>query len=128
MLLTRGISWASLQLIIAELSVALIPKNERTRSTQLISREIKEKTLQIPGVKVRVNPIGIFGQADEAPIQMFVFGNERDSVDKAADMIKDILASIPGTDDIRKSSEEGKPETKVNIDREKIGSIRFISC
>ncbi len=49
---------------VAELDVSLVPKNERSKSTEEIGQEIKAMALSIPGVKVRVNPIGVFGTAN----------------------------------------------------------------
>jgi len=107
----------------AELNIALVPKEERIRSTDEVSQEIKDKVGDIPGVKVRVNPIGIFGTANQSPIQLGVIGNDLDSVRAAANRVADMLRSIPGTADVRLSSEDGKPETRVEINREKMSSF-----
>ncbi|MBC8144117.1 MAG: efflux RND transporter permease subunit, partial [bacterium] len=76
-----------------------------------------------PGVKARVNPIGIFGIANWSPIQVIVAGETEESARKAANMIAEILRSIKGTADVRLSSEDGKPETRVDIDRTKMASF-----
>ncbi len=74
-------------------------------------------------MKVRVNPIGIFGTANQTPIQVIVNGADRNKVKEGADIIAEVLKKIPGTADVRLSSEEGKPETRVEIDREKLASF-----
>ena len=107
----------------SELNVSLVPRNERSRSTDDIAAQIKLKTAEIPGVKVRVNPIGIFGTANQTPIQLLVSGTNYDEVRKAADKVADVVRTIPGTADVRLSSEEGKPETRVEIDRQKMASF-----
>ncbi|MEJ2614530.1 MAG: efflux RND transporter permease subunit [Ignavibacteriaceae bacterium] len=107
----------------SELDVALVPKDERTRSTDEIGELIKKFAWQIPGVKVRVNPIGIFGTANQTPIQVIVNGADRNKVKEGADIVAETLKKIPGTADVRLSSEEGKPETRVEIDREKLASF-----
>jgi HAE1 family hydrophobic/amphiphilic exporter-1 len=108
---------------VAELNVALIERKEREKSTEQVGQEIKKYVSGIPGAKVRVNPIGLFGTADETPIQLFISGPSRGDVTKAAQKIADILKKIPGTADVRLSSEDGKPETRVDIDREKLASF-----
>ncbi|MCZ2357139.1 MAG: efflux RND transporter permease subunit [Bacteroidia bacterium] len=108
---------------IAEVIVTLVPKEERKRATYEIYMELKTKILDIPGIKVRVNPIGIFGGADQTPIQIIVNGNSREDVKKSADIIADIVQKIPGTTDVRLSSEDGKPETQIDIDREKMANF-----
>ncbi len=104
----------------SELNVTLVDKNERKKSTDEVGSIIKAEVQKIPGVKVRVNPIGIFGTANQTPIQLIVKGPNREDVKAAADKIADIVKKIPGTADVRLSSEEGKPETKIDIDREKL--------
>jgi hydrophobic/amphiphilic exporter-1 (mainly G- bacteria), HAE1 family len=108
---------------VAELNVALVSKQSRDKSTTQIGQEIKEYVRQIPGVKVRVNPIGLFGTADQTPIQLFLAGPNREDVQKAALRVAEVIKDIPGTADVRLSSEEGKPETRVEIDREKMSAF-----
>lgn len=107
----------------AEISVALFPKEQRNRSTDDIGLEIKKQVQQIPGVKVRINPIGIFGVANQTPIQMVINGADFEQTRAAAQKLMDITQSIPGTADVRLSTEVGKPETRVEIDREKMASL-----
>ncbi len=105
---------------VAELDVSLIPKDMRIKSTNEISEEIKTMALQIPGVKVRVNPIGIFGTANQTPIQLVVSSSNRKDVETAAAVVDSIIKKIPGTADVRLSSENGNPETRIDIDRQKL--------
>jgi HAE1 family hydrophobic/amphiphilic exporter-1 len=107
----------------AEINVTLTPLEERKRSTDDVMFDIKKQTAGIPGVKVRASPIGIFGSANEAPIQMVINGTNYDDVAKAAKLIRDIAAEVPGTADVRLSSEDGKPETRIEVDREKMASF-----
>ena len=105
---------------ISELNIALTPRNTRQRSTDDVGRLIKKKALEIPGVKVRINPIGIFGTANQTPILIVVSGNDIDSVYAAARTVMDVVKHVPGSADVRQSAEEGRPETRIEIDREKL--------
>ena len=107
----------------SELNVALVPKSHRQQSTDQVAEEIKRKAAGIPGVKVRVNPIGILGTANQTPIQIAVSGTSYDEVRRAAMAVADTIRTIPGTADVRLSSEEGKPEMRIEIDREKMASL-----
>ncbi|MEO5931237.1 MAG: efflux RND transporter permease subunit, partial [Candidatus Kapaibacterium sp.] len=107
----------------AELNIALVPKEQRVKSTDEVADAIKQKVGDIPGVKVRVNPIGIFGTANQTPIQIGVVGANLDSVRYAANIVADLVRKIPGSADVRLSSEDGKPETRVQIDRDKMASF-----
>ena len=108
---------------VAELDVSLVPKDERQRSTEQIGNQIKEFAQKIPGVKVRVNPIGIFGTANQTPIQLIVSGPDRKDVQKAAEIVQSVTKKIPGTADVRLSSESGNPETRIDIDRQKLADF-----
>jgi HAE1 family hydrophobic/amphiphilic exporter-1 len=104
----------------SEINVTLVDKKDRKRSTDEVGEEIKRMVQGIPGVKVRVNPIGIFGTANQTPIQLVITGVKYEDVTKAAKMIQNEVKKIPGTADVRLSSEDGKPETRINIDRDKL--------
>lgn len=106
-----------------EIDVTLVPKQQRKKSTDQISSEIKEIVQKIPGVKARVNPIGIFGTANQTPIQLLISGSDVQKVNQAAVKVANIIKKIPGTDDVRLSSEKGKPETRIEIDRQKLNSF-----
>lgn len=108
---------------VAQLNVTLVPKHQRKKSTEQIGLEIKQTINQIPGVKAYVSPIGIFGVADMTPIQIAVSGTNLPDVQHAAERIKDLLATIPGTADVRLSTEQGKPEMQIEIDRAKMAQL-----
>ena len=107
----------------SEIDVALIPKDQRTMSTDEIGDKIKFEAMKIPGVKARVNPIGIFGTANQTPIQLIVSGPNRDSVKLGAAILMNTVKKIPGTADVRLSSEDGKPETRIEVDRAKMAEL-----
>lgn len=107
----------------SELVVTLVPKELRARSTDDVAESIKDMALAIPGVKVRVNPVGIFGTANQTPIQLVVVGTDLKDVQSAANQIADLVRKVPGTADVRLSAEDGKPETRVEIDRAKLASF-----
>ncbi|MDP3148578.1 MAG: efflux RND transporter permease subunit [Ignavibacteria bacterium] len=106
-----------------ELAVTLIDRKMRKRSTDDVGNNIKIATQKFPGVKVRVNPIGIFGVANQTPIQVLINGPDYDIVFKTAHQVQDIIKKIPGTADVRLSAEDGNPETRVEIDRRKLSSF-----
>lgn len=109
----------------AELSVALVPKDKRKRSAAVISEEIKSITKSIPGVKSRISPIGLFGTANDAPVQLVISGADRDSILAYANTLSNVIKNIRGTDDLRLSIQEGSPETKVIIDHQKVAELNL---
>ncbi len=103
--------------------MTLVPKEKRKKSTGDVGEEIKKKLKEIPGLKVYVNPIGLFGSADQASIQIAVNGTDFGVITKAARQVEDVLRSVPGTTDVRLSSETGKPEMQIAIDRAKMAQL-----
>ncbi|MBI5058197.1 efflux RND transporter permease subunit [candidate division KSB1 bacterium] len=107
----------------AEVNVTLAARSERERTTAEIAREIKAIVRSFPGVKVRVNEIGIFGTADQSPIQLVVNGTDYDEVRAGAEHLATVVRHVPGATDVRLSSEDGKPETRIDFDREKMAAL-----
>jgi len=107
----------------AEMNVTLVPRDRRVSSTDDLGEEIKGIATSVPGVKARYNPIGIFGTANQTPVQLVLSGPSDSVVRAAANQVVDILKTIPGATDIRLSSEEGQPETQVRLDRDKMAAL-----
>ncbi|WP_080056114.1 efflux RND transporter permease subunit [Spirosoma aerolatum] len=107
---------------IVDLNVKLVDKKQRAVSTDDFGQILKREVGQIPGVKVTVSPVGIVG-ASQAPIQIAVKGTSLASIRQAAAQVKDVVTSIPGTQDVKYSVKDPKPEVTVSLDREKMAQL-----
>ncbi len=108
---------------IAEINVKLSPKEERTRSTDAIMQAIRLNLQDIVGLKASINPIGIFGTANETPVAVILSGPSRNEVTRVARMLRDSVQTIPGTADVNLTSQVGSPEMRIVVDREKMASF-----
>lgn len=108
---------------IADLTVQLVDKKERTISSEEFGQNIQKEILQIPGVKVTVAPTSITGNANQAPIQVAVKGTDMAVIRKTAAQVKDIVSSVPGTSNVDYSVDDPKPEVGVTLDREKMAQL-----
>nr|WP_295932594.1 efflux RND transporter permease subunit [uncultured Dyadobacter sp.] len=108
---------------IADLTVQLVDKKERTVSSEEFGQGIQKEILQIPGVKVTVAPTSITGNANQAPIQVAVKGTDMAVIRKTAAQVKDIVSSVPGTSNVDYSVDDPKPEVGVTLDREKMAQL-----
>lgn len=108
---------------IADLTVQLVDKKERTISSEEFGQGIQKEILQIPGVKVTVAPTSITGNANQAPIQVAVKGTDMAVIRKTAAQVKDIVASVPGSSNVDYSVDDPKPEVGVTLDREKMAQL-----
>lgn len=107
----------------AEMIVTFTDKKQRSQSTDALGQDVKKKIFEIPGIKARVASVSIMGTSNQSPIQMRVSGTDIDSIHKAAQMVYNVVTQVEGTSDVRLSSEEGKPELRVDIDRKKMASF-----
>jgi HAE1 family hydrophobic/amphiphilic exporter-1 len=108
---------------ISEINVRLTPKEERTRSTDTIMQAIRLNLQDIAGLKASINPIGIFGTANETPVAVIISGPLRSQVTRVAEALRDSLKTVSGTADIKLASQIGSPEMRVIVDREKMGTF-----
>jgi hydrophobic/amphiphilic exporter-1 (mainly G- bacteria), HAE1 family len=108
---------------LADITVTLVDRERRKRSTDEVAEEIKEKVRKIPGTKIFIGNIDITGQAGQAPVQVLVSGNNPDSLDASAALVGEALKRAKGVTAIKYSAEQGKPETRVEIDRQKMAAF-----
>ncbi len=108
---------------VGQISITLVDKRSRKRSTDEIMNAIAEQTALIPGLKVRMSPISMFGAAQESPLQIEVRGPDLETLAPIADKVAIITADVAGTRDVKSSWEEGQPEIKVSVDRDRAAQL-----
>lgn len=108
---------------IADLNVTLKDKSKRTVSTDDFGIRMKKLITQIPGVKATITPVGITGNTNQADVQIAIKSANRENVRKAAAMIKDVVTSVPGTQYVKYSTADPKPQLEINLDREKMAIL-----
>ena len=107
----------------SELMVTLIPRDKREKSTDEVIQNIKQITRMIPGIKIFISQLSITGETGEAPIQVFVTGTNADSILITSDRIASTLRKTKSITDIKFSSEKGNPETRIDINRQKMAEL-----
>jgi len=107
----------------SEITVNIVPKQERKKSIDDYTTEIKEQILQIPGLKATVTPVSMMGNANDAPIQILLRGPEVSKLFIMADSVIAIMKSVEGANDIKLSIDQSKPELKVALNREKMAML-----
>jgi HAE1 family hydrophobic/amphiphilic exporter-1 len=107
----------------SELTVILVPAKDRLATTEQVSTKIRKDIEAIPGIKVRTAPVGFVGGADQAPIQLVISGTDMDTIMRAGYQVMDLVKTIPGTNDVKMTVEEGYPEVSVKVDKEKMAQL-----
>jgi hydrophobe/amphiphile efflux-1 (HAE1) family protein len=103
-----------------EFSLNFQSKEKRTKSIQQLGREIQRSILSSPGTKVKIAMIGLFGTADEAPVQLLVSGTDREKVSEISKELASAMRSIQGTYDIRISGTARKYDVQIIPDKDKM--------
>ena len=106
-----------------EITVNLVPKDERTLSVDEFANMVKAEVMQIPGVKATAVPVNMMGTADDAPIQILLRGPEVENLFIMADSIMTIMSEVQGAEDIKLSVDKTKPEMQIALDREKMSML-----
>jgi len=106
---------------LAELSIQLTDVSERSISTADFGKKVRDEIMQIPGVKPTIKTVGMTGNAN-FDIQMDIEGVNRDSIMKAAAIVKEIFEKTPGTDYVQYSTKEAKPQVSIVLDHDKMAN------
>lgn len=107
----------------AEITVKLVDKKKRNYTSEQFGRKMEEMIRQIPGVKVIISEIGIGGNADQFPIQIFLKGNDRNELRKGAAVAKEIIEKTNGTMYVEYSTKDPKPQIDIQLDRQKMATF-----
>lgn len=106
-------------------NVRLVPRDERTRSNEEISMQLRRDLSGIPGVIVRARPSGgqqmrgMGGGGQDGRLSIEILGHDLDTSKVIAQDLKAMLDTTPGIADSRLQREEGRPELAVRVDRDK---------
>ncbi|MDR2680187.1 MAG: efflux RND transporter permease subunit [Tannerella sp.] len=108
----------------AEINAKMVDYDKRNISDREYARQIKLFLQQhIVDAEVTCVPTSVFGGSDDAPIELYVTGDNTDEILQAASLIMDNMQKIPGISDMKISVEAGNPEITVTLNREKMARL-----
>lgn len=116
-----GVAGAGNNANLAEITVTLIDKKERTLTAEEFGNDLQKKLSKvIPGAKVTAAPTSLVGGATAAPIQIAIKGIDMKAIRKVAEDYTKLVASVPGTRFVQLSVKSQKQQVEVNLNREKM--------
>ena len=116
--------WGSVERAsVGQIQVKLVPRGQRSEQTSTVMNRVRAMEGQFPGLKLYASPIGIFGSANQAPIQVELRGDDLQQIEKYAAKVMDTVKKVKGVTDVQTSYEEGQPEAKVVFDRERLATM-----
>ncbi|MCB0518650.1 MAG: efflux RND transporter permease subunit [Lewinellaceae bacterium] len=123
--ITSGMLGSQNSAYMAELTMKLVPREQRNDvHTDIYAQQVRnELERELAGVKVTTAPVSFFGGADQDPIMFFVSGSNKAEVMKYANEVLEKVKKIKGTLEAELSIEEGNPEIKVSVDRERMAKL-----
>ena len=109
----------------SKISLKLVDKEKRDISSDAFAAKVEQHiNAHYPGVKATASSAGMIeGVGSNAPLQIVLQGSNRDSLLAFAGRMVDTLSTIPGTKNLKLSSDMGSPEVVVQINRERMARM-----
>ena len=109
---------------LAELTLTLVDKKKRSMTAEEYGTFIQQKlSSEIAGAKFSVLSTSITGNVSNAPIQITVKGIDLKAVRQVAEAYQKIVSEIPGTQFVKLSVKDPKPEVDIKLNREKMSLL-----
>ncbi|MGN1230418.1 MAG: efflux RND transporter permease subunit [Anaerotignum sp.] len=104
----------------SSISINLVDKKDRKRSTDEVCEEIKGMLADIPGAEITVaSSNSAMGSLASADVTMNVYGYDSPTLVDVEKELVAMLSEVPGLSEVEGSTGDTVPEAKVTIDRGK---------
>ncbi|MEQ1574325.1 MAG: efflux RND transporter permease subunit [Vicinamibacterales bacterium] len=114
------------------INIRLVPRDERTRTSDEIAQDLRRRLAGLPGVIVRANPAGGNfqlnfllggGGADAGRLALEVRGHDLDDGRRISQEALAVMRTTPGVADARIGNDAGRPEIAIRVDRPKAAML-----
>lgn len=106
-----------------QLSVKLVPSDERERSMTQIMDELRAKFRNNKDMKISLTTNQGGGRGDSRPVQIALRGPDLDTLNRYAGEIVESIKKIPGATDVDISSSQMEPEIQIRLDPARMGDV-----
>jgi HAE1 family hydrophobic/amphiphilic exporter-1 len=102
------------------ISLQLVDKADRKRTTTQIAAALRSALAQIPEAQTSVSLASSMGGGGGAmrPIQVRLYGPDQNVLVNLADQVADVIRTVPGAVDIENNDAARSPETQFVVDRQ----------
>jgi len=100
--------------------VELVPTSERSRSQFEITSSLLSTLEAIPGAEIKEEVINPLSPDGESGLVINIYGYDQETKKEISDVVKERLSAIPGIASVFSSSDVGRPELRIIMDRERI--------
>ena len=112
------------------MQVKLVPRDQRTRTSDEIAQEMRRRLAAIPGAIVRANPGGgnfqlnqLLGGGQDARLSLEIRGHELDDARRIQQQAIGLMQETPGIADVRIAQDDARPELAIRVDRPKAAML-----
>ena len=107
----------------SEIQIYMDDEYRKTEPTKVYAAKLKrEMENLLVDAKVSTIQVGIMG-AEQAPLMLTVIASSQEDALEYAQKAADILENIPGSSEVKLTSEDGNPEVVVQLDRDKMNTL-----
>jgi len=103
--------------------VELVSQNERDRSQAEITASLLRELQVVPGVEIQEIIIDPLSPDGENGLIVQIFGYNPETKKELADGVKERLLAIDGINNVFSSADQGRPELRLIMDRERISRV-----
>jgi len=108
------------------LRIKTTKKNERDRGLQAIKSEMRDRLRSVPLLKMTVaDPEFMQGAPSEAPLNVFIRGDDMEALQRINDEIVEKIRVVPGAVDVDSTLESGQPEMVAQVNRSLAADLGF---
>lgn len=125
---TGGTGWGSTTSNTGFIRISLVHLNQRTRSSEEITQELRKLLANIPGTKARVSSsstmlMSRIMRSSAGRLELIVRGHDLERAYTLAEQIRRLIDSVDGVTDSNISRTAGTPEELVLVDRQKASEL-----
>src|SRR5690554_479636 len=107
----------------SEIHIFISPEHRKKETTKIFAAKLKrEMEQELVGAKIKTVNMGVMG-AENAPLKLTVIASTQHDALAFANEAADLLRNVPGSTEIKLTSEDGNPEINVQVDRDKMNSL-----
>jgi HAE1 family hydrophobic/amphiphilic exporter-1 len=113
-----------------QMQVKLVPRDQRTRTSDEIAQDLRRRLTGIPGAIIRANPGGgnfqlnqILGGGQDARLSLEIRGHDLDDAKRIQQEAIALIQDTPGIADVRVGQDDARPELAIRVDRPKAAML-----
>jgi HAE1 family hydrophobic/amphiphilic exporter-1 len=110
----------------ANVQIKLVPRDERTRSSDQIATDLRRVLVGIPGVQITTRASGgnqqvtrLLSGGGDSRLSVEVRGEDLDQAKRVAQEVLEVLRDAPGIANPQLGRDDGRPELAIRVDRPK---------